>query len=118
LETLVDPDFVDQSSRVDRALTLHKLIKSDPIISSRSPSEIEQALTEINSIAPTAARSEPLLRSMLRRRLEAGEQIDDFSLNQMLAMEDRMREQHREYSVVPKLIGLTESSGKGKEKEK
>jgi hypothetical protein len=50
---------------------------------------------------------------MLRRRLEAGEQIDDFSLNQMLAMEDKMREQHKEYSVVPKLTGLTDS-GKGK----
>lgn len=114
LETLADPDFVDQSSRIDRALTLHKLMKSDPIIGSRPPNEIEQALSEINSIAPTATRSEPLLRSMLRRRLEAGEQIDDFSLNQMLAMEDRMREQHREYSVVPKLTGLTESAGKGK----
>lgn len=113
LDTLADPDFVDQSSRIDKALTLHKLMKTDPIIGSRRPEEIEQALSEISSIAPTATRSEPLLRSMLRRRLEAGEQIDDFSLNQMLAMEDKMRDQHREYSVVPKLTGLTDV-GKGK----
>jgi len=117
LEGMADPDFIDKSSKIDKALILHKLIKSDPIIGSRAPHEIEQALSEISSIAPTATRSEPLLRSMLRRRLEAGEQIDDFSLNQMLAMEDRMRDQYREYSVVPKLTGLSESdrgAGKGK----
>lgn len=114
LEALMDPDFVDQSNRIDKALVLHKLMKTDPIISARQPKEIQQALSEINSIAPMAAKSEPLLRSMLRRRLEAGEQIDDFSLNQMLNMEDKMRDQYREYSVVPKIVGGDEKGLKPK----
>lgn len=114
LEALMDPDFVDQSNRIDKALVLHKLMKTDPIIAARQPQEIQQALSEINSIAPMAAKSEPLLRSMLRRRLEAGEQIDDFSLNQMLSMEDKMRDQYREYAVVPKLTGGDERGPKSK----
>lgn len=108
LESLVDPSFSDQSNRIDKALVLHKLMKTDPIIGSKAPNEIQQALAEINSIAPTASKSEPLLRSMLRRRLEAGEQIDDFSLNQMLNMEDKMRDQYREYAVVPRITGGNE----------
>lgn len=114
LDSLVDPDFVDQSTRIDKALNLHKLMKTDPIIGSKGTKDIEQALSEINSIAPTAANSEPLLRSMLRRRLEAGEQIDDFSLNQMLTMEERMRDQYRDYAVVPRLTGLDSAGGKPK----
>lgn len=114
LESLADPDFVDQATRIDRALTLHKLMKSDPVIGSRSPKEIEQAMSEISSIASTAAGSEPLLRSMLRQRLEAGASIDDFTLNQMLNMEDKMRDQYREYAVVPKLTGVGPEGSQGK----
>ena len=111
LDSLADPSFVDASSRIDKALLLHRLMKTDPIIGSKEPKELEQAFSEISSIAPTASRSEPLLRSMLRRRLEAGQQIDDFSLNQMLNMEDKMRDQRKEYSVVPKITGGMDSKG-------
>ena len=48
---------------------------------------------------------------MLRRRLEAGMQIDDFSLNQMLGMENSMRTQRKDYTIVPKLTGI-DSLGK------
>jgi len=67
--------------------------------------DIEQALAEINAIAPTAAKHESLLRSMLRRRLESGQQIDDFSLNQMLTMEDRIRGQLSAVSCVLDPVG-------------
>ena len=87
-------------------MLVHKLMRTDPIIGSRKPNEIEQAVSEIYSIAPSAAKSEPLLRSMLRRRLEAGQQIDDFSLNQMLSMEEKIRNAKREYTLYPKFTGL------------
>ena len=105
LDSLVDPDFVSANSKIDKSLLLHKLMKNDPIIGSRTPKELEQALSEVSSIAPTAAKKEPLLRSMLRRRLEAGDQIDDFSLNQMLSMEDSVRSQGQNWAVAPKLTG-------------
>lgn len=111
LESLADPDFVDQITRIDNALNIHKLMKTDPIIGGYAPKELEEALGEIYSIAPTASKQTPLLRSMLRRRLEAGDQIDDFSLNQMLAMEEKMRDQRREYAVVPRLTGLDKPKG-------
>ena len=107
LESLLDPEFMDQVNRVDNALLLNKLMRTDPIIGSKRPNELEQAISEIYSIAPTASKSEPLLRSMLRRRLEAGQQIDDFSLNQMLAMEEKMRKARQEYTVYPKFTGLS-----------
>jgi hypothetical protein len=106
LESLADPEFVDESTRIDNALNIHKLMKTDPIIAGYDPKNLEEALREIYSIAPIASKQLPLLRSMLRRRLEAGDQIDDFSLNQMLTMEEKMRDQRREFSVVPKLTGL------------
>jgi ribosomal protein L17 len=79
-----------------RSLT-NKLVKTDPIVAAKPAKEIKQAIAEIVSIAPKAAKHEPLLRSMLRHRLAAGQQIDDFSLNQMLAMEDSIRDPLREY---------------------
>jgi len=111
MEGLMDPDFRDRLERIDRARMLHKLIKTDPIIAAKPANDIEQAFAEVNSIAPAAAKHEPLLRSMLRRRLESGQQIDDFSLNQMLTMEDRIRGQRQEYAVVPKLTGLDGTKG-------
>lgn len=111
LDSLADPDFVDQITRIDNALNIHKLMKTDPIVGGHSPKDIEEALGEIYSIAPIASKQTPLLRSMLRRRLEAGDQIDDFSLNQMLAMEEKMRDQRREYAVVPRLTGLDRPKG-------
>jgi len=66
-------------------------------VAAKPEEEIKQAFQEIVSIAPYASKHEPLLRSMLRRRLESGQQIDDFSLNQMLTMEDGIRDQCREY---------------------
>ena len=106
LESLLDPEFVDQVNRIDNVMLVHKLMRTDPIIGSRKPNEIEQAVSEIYSIATSAAKSEPLLRSMLRRRLEAGQQIDDFSLNQMLSMEEKIRNAKREYTLYPKFTGL------------
>ena len=112
LDSLVDPTFVDDSTRIDKALMVHKLRKSDPIIAGHPVEDLEQALSEIYSIAPTAASTEPLLRSMLRRRLEAGMQIDDFSLNQMLGMENSMRTQRKDYTIVPKLTGIDSDKAK------
>lgn len=105
VESLADPAFFAENKNIDKALLMHKLLKEDPIISKHPAPDINQALQEIYAIAPTAAEYEPLMRSMLRKRLETGEQIDDFSLNQMISMDEKMRENTKELRIAPKLIG-------------
>lgn len=105
IESLADPAFFAESKNIDKALLMHKLLKEDPIISKHPALEVNQALQEIYAIAPTAAEYEPLMRSMLRKRLETGEQIDDFSLNQMISIDEKMRENTKELRIAPKLVG-------------
>lgn len=106
MKAMVDPSFLAENKNIDKALMVHKLLKTDEIISKHPPEEINQALQEIYAIAPTAAEYEPLMRAMLRKRLESGEQIDDFSLNQMISMDEKMRDNTKEIRIAPKIIGL------------
>lgn len=106
LKAMIDPSFMAENQNIDKALMMHKLLKTDEIISKHPASDIDQAIKEIYAIAPTAAQYEPLMRAMLRKRLESGEQIDDFSLNQMISMDEKMRDNTKEIRVAPKIIGL------------
>ena len=105
LEALADPKFFAQNKSIDKAMLMHELLKEDEIISKHPAKDINNALAEIYAIAPTAATYKPLMRAMLRKRLETGEQIDDFSLNQMINMDKNMRENTRELQIAPRLIG-------------
>jgi hypothetical protein len=109
IEALADPKYLSQSKNIEKALLLNELIKQDEIISKHPANDINMALDEIYAIAPTAAEYKPLMRAMLRKRLESGEQIDDFSLNQMVAMDEKMRENTKELRIAPKLIGTEDS---------
>jgi hypothetical protein len=106
LKAIIDPSFMSESKNIDKALAMHKLLKTDEIVSKHDAKDIDQALQEIYAIAPTAAEYEPLMRAMLRKRLESGEQIDDFSLNQMISMDEKMRDNTKEIRIAPKVIGL------------
>lgn len=108
ISNLLDPAFLGESKRIERAIMINKLLKNDPIIAKQPASEIQKAVREVTSIAPAASDYEPLLRSMLRRRLEAGEQIDDFTLNQMISMDDAIRERKSKMTVVPQIGALME----------
>lgn len=105
LTSLADPEYYSTSNNIDKAVLLDRIIKSDPIIAKHPVKDINQSLNEIYAIAPTAAGYEPLLRSMLRKRLETGEQIDDFSLNQMISMDEKMKNNTRNLQIAPKIIG-------------
>lgn len=105
LESLADPKYVSQNKNIDKALLINELLKQDEIISKHPANEINNALEEIYAIAPTAAEYKPLMRAMLRKRLETGEQIDDFSLNQMINMDKLMRDNTKELRIAPRLFG-------------
>lgn len=105
LESLADPKYLSQSKNIDKALLLNSLLTEDEIIAKHPAKDINSALEEIYSIAPTAAEYKPLMRAMLRKRLETGEQIDDFSLNQMINMDKLMRDNTKELRIAPRLFG-------------
>jgi hypothetical protein len=105
IREIVDPSYLSESGNIDKAVLMYKLLKNDEIISKHPAEDINQALQEVYAIAPTAAGYEPLMRAMLRKRLESGEQIDDFSLNQMITMDEKMRENNKELTIAPKIIG-------------
>ena len=89
IQSLLDPAFLQEVKEVEMA-TMMKKILQDPIISTHSPRAIEEALYEVQSIAPQATTYEPLLRSMLRKRLEAGGQFDDVEINQLLDVDAKI----------------------------
>lgn len=105
IQAITDPSFISESNKIDKALMMYKLLNEDEIISKHPATDIDQAISEIYAIAPTAAQYEPLMRAMLRKRLESGEQIDDFSLNQMITMDEKMRDSTKELRLAPKIIG-------------
>jgi hypothetical protein len=105
VQAIADPSFLGEATNIDKAVMIHKLLNSDEIINRHSAPDIDQALNEIYAIAPSAAQYAPLMRAMLRKRLESGEQIDDFSLNQMITMDEKMRENNKELRLAPKIIG-------------
>jgi len=112
LNTLIDPDFVRATSGIDRALALKKIIATDPVINKRNPHEINNALSEISEVAPTATMYSAMLRSMLRKRLELGSQMSDLDLNQMVNMEKGVRE-NETLNVLPKVPGENDKDLKG-----
>ena len=87
---------------------MKRIIATDAVVAKRQPGEINTALSEISDLAPTASSYPVLLRSMLRKRLELGQQMSDLDLNQMISMEKGVRE-NETVNVVPKVVG--ESGG-------
>lgn len=108
LNSLLDPDYIRSTKEIDKALALKRIIATDAVVAKRQPGEINTALSEISDLAPTASSYPVLLRSMLRKRLELGQQMSDLDLNQMISMEKGVRE-NETVNVVPKVVG--ESGG-------
>ncbi len=84
LRALMDPAFLRETKSIETAVNLKKILGQDPVISSHSPREIEEALAEISTMAPNALNYEPLLRAMLRKRLESEGRLDDYEVSQLL----------------------------------
>ena len=84
LRALMDPAFLKETKSIETAVNLKKILGQDPVIGSHSPREIEEALAEISTMAPNALNYEPLLRAMLRKRLESEGRLDDYEISQLL----------------------------------
>ncbi len=85
LKSLLDPAFLEEAQRIELAKKMHSVLR-DPVIASSGASaqEIQEALYELTAMAPSAKQYVPLLRSMLRRRLESRDRLDPFDISQIL----------------------------------
>ena len=89
IQGLLDPSFLREVKEIELATMLKKVLQ-DPIISAHSPRAIEEALYEVQSLAPQATTYEPLLRAMLRTRLESEGRLDDLEVNQLLDVDSKL----------------------------
>lgn len=103
LDQLVDPGVLQESGMIDQALLMQKLLNEDEIIGSGAynPEDIEQSLGEINILAPDAAKYEPMLRTMLRRRLEMGRSLDDYELEKLFDLNKKVVERDTPQQLPP-----------------
>jgi hypothetical protein len=91
LDTLIDPDVISQSNSIDQALAMKQLLSEDEVISQgHAPEEVQRALEELNVLAPEAGRYTPMLRAMLRRRLEMGQSLEDYELDKLLDLNEKV----------------------------
>ena len=92
LKSLLDPAFIEEIQRIELAKKMQQVLR-DPVIeaSASNPQEIEEALQELTAIAPSAVNYTPLLRSMLRRRLESKDRIDQYDISQLLTTDQALK---------------------------
>ncbi len=92
LKSLLDPSFLQEIQKIELAKRMQQVLR-DPVIaaSAASPQEIQEALYELTAIAPSAVHYTPLLRSMLRRRLESKDRIDQFDISQILTTDQVLK---------------------------
>ncbi len=90
IQALLDPAFLREVKEIEMATVMKKILQ-DPIISTHSPRAIEEALYELQSLAPQATIYEPLLRAMLRKRLESEGRLDDVEINQLVDIDAKLQ---------------------------
>lgn len=102
IRALLDPAFLQETKEIELATTMKRLLQ-DPVISSHPPHAIEEALYEVQSMAPNASIYEPLLRSMLRKRLESEGRLDDHEINQLLSTDQALATRDIPSDIFPQV---------------
>jgi len=100
IQALLDPSFLREVKEIEMATVMKKILQ-DPIISTHSPRAIEEALYEIQSLAPQATIYEPLLRAMLRKRLESEGRLDDVEINQLIDVDTKLQKRDVPADLFP-----------------
>lgn len=100
LQALLDPAFLQEAKEIEVATKMKQVLK-DPVISSHPPRAIEEALHEIQALAPNAVIYTPLLRAMLRKRLESEGRLDDFEVNQLLSTDTALANRDVPSDIFP-----------------
>lgn len=90
LANLTDPEHEAKLRSLDTQSNLTDLITRDDVLKGYHPEEISEAFNDIVQLSPRIADQKLLLQAALRKRLQQGS-LDQFELDQMLGMEDKLR---------------------------
>jgi len=90
-EGLADPDMEAERKSIQAKMMLRNLMTSDEVISQQDPQAVVAAFNEIAALAPRAAESPMVMKSLLRRSLEQGS-VDPMELTNITNLEKGMRE--------------------------
>lgn len=103
-DKLSDPDHESTLKSIKAKGVLNDLILNDPVVSGYDPQDVAMAFNEISELSPTLIDSPGMLRSVLRKRLEAGS-LADFDVKQLLDM-DKVRSERDKLQNETRRIGL------------
>jgi hypothetical protein len=93
LNSLQDPAHEDHIRTIRTQAMLADLLKNDPVISGYQPNQVYDAFNRISEVVPHATQSSMITRALVRRYLEQSQNVDPFEIDQMMNVENKMREQ-------------------------
>lgn len=103
-DKLYDPEHESALKSIRAKGVLHDLILNDPVISGYDPQDVAMAFNDISELSPGLVDAPGMLRSVLRKRLEAGS-LADFDVKQLLDME-KVRAERDKLQNETRRIGL------------
>lgn len=86
LDKVYNPEHEATIKSIRAKGVLHDLILNDPVVSGYDPQDVAMAFNDVAELSPSLIDAPGMLRSVLRKRLEAG-QLADFDVKQLLEME-------------------------------
>jgi hypothetical protein len=101
-DKLYDPEHESALKSIRAKGVLHDLILNDPVISGYDPQDVAMAFNDVAELSPTLIEAPGMLRSVLRKRLEAGS-LADFDVKQLLDMEKVRAERDKLYNETRRL---------------
>lgn len=107
LRKLLDVKHEQKIREIEVNAMLHDLMANDEIISSHEPSNVIRIYNELSQMAPRVSSQQMLLRSLLRKRLQyGGDQVDPFEVQQLLDIENKLRERDSLGRNIPTMYGI------------
>lgn len=103
-DKLSDPEHESTLRSIRAKGVLHDLILNDPVISGHDPQDVAMAFNDVSELSPSLMETPGMLRSVLRKRLEAGS-LADFDVKQLLEME-KLRAERDKLTNETRRIGV------------
>ena len=94
MDNLSDPEHDAELRRIQSQATLQELLLNDNEIAGYDPNEALDAYNDVVQASPRAATQRMLLQTLMRKRLSQG-QLDQFDVDHLLGMEEKLRKQEQ-----------------------
>lgn len=100
-----DPIQAATLRNIEAQSMLTDLMANDDVISTYDPDTVLDHYNQISELAPRASTQESLVRSILRKRLASGNNVDPYEIDQLLSIESKLKDRDTDSSVQRKVEG-------------